>query len=179
MSTNTKKIQALYGLKWNPFAQDIPADAILRNASVQSVLLSNRDVECRWWFCLDHGRKRARKIAYLLRALSDHLSKLPEITVGEIIRPQSGLPDFYREMGTFLGSIFAPVTVGVATGASARNGAIISPRPTHTHSAFARRGPRSAAAGALGTATPLDGEVRLDQPSDRGACRRHEAHPCL
>lgn len=38
-----------------------------------------------------------------LRALYEHLSKIPEITVGDIIRPQSGLADFYREMGMVFG----------------------------------------------------------------------------
>ena len=38
-----------------------------------------------------------------LRALYDHLARIPEITVGDIARPQSGLPDFYREMGMLFG----------------------------------------------------------------------------
>ena len=34
-----------------------------------------------------------------MRGLAQHLSKIQEITVGEFSRPQSGLSDFYRELG--------------------------------------------------------------------------------
>lgn len=102
MSTNTKKMQALYGLKWNPFAQDIPADAILRNPRFDQFCYRIEMMSAEGGFALITGENGLGK-SCLLRALSDHLSKLPEVTVGEITRPQSGLPDFYREMGTVFG----------------------------------------------------------------------------
>lgn len=99
---NTKKIQALYGLKWNPFAQDIPAEAILRNARFDQFCYRVETMVMEGGFALVTGENGLGK-STCLRALYDHLSKIPEITVGDIIRPQSGLPDFYREMGAVFG----------------------------------------------------------------------------
>jgi type II secretory pathway predicted ATPase ExeA len=99
---NTKKMQALYGLKWNPFAQDIPSDAILRNARFDQFCYRVETMVLEGGFALVTGENGLGK-STCLRALHDHLSKIPEITVGDIIRPQSGLPDFYREMGTLFG----------------------------------------------------------------------------
>jgi len=99
---NTKKMHALYGLKWNPFAQDIPSDAILRNARFDQFCYRVETMVLDGGFALVTGENGLGK-STCLRALHDHLSKIPEITVGDIIRPQSGLADFYREMGTLFG----------------------------------------------------------------------------
>lgn len=99
---NTKKMHALYGLKWNPFAQDIPSEAILRNQRFDQFCYRVETMVLEGGFALITGENGLGK-STCLRALSDHLSKIPEITVGDIIRPQSGLPDFYREMGTVFG----------------------------------------------------------------------------
>jgi type II secretory pathway predicted ATPase ExeA len=99
---NTKKMHALYGLKWNPFAQDIPSDAILRNARFDQFCYRVETMVLEGGFALVTGENGLGK-STCLRALHDHLSKIPEITVGDIIRPQSGLLDFYREMGSLFG----------------------------------------------------------------------------
>lgn len=99
---STKKINALYGLKWNPFSQDIPADAILKSPRFDQFCYRVETMVLDGGFALITGENGMGK-STCLRALYDHLSKIPEITVGDIIRPQSGLPDFYREMGTVFG----------------------------------------------------------------------------
>lgn len=99
---STKKLQALYGLKWNPFSQDIPAEAIFKTPRFAQFCYRVETLALDGGFALITGDSGMGKSANL-RALYDHLSKIPEITVGDIIRPQSGLADFYREMGTLFG----------------------------------------------------------------------------
>jgi type II secretory pathway predicted ATPase ExeA len=43
-----------------------------------------------------------------LRTLAHHLAALPDIIIGVLTRPQSGLADFYREMGHLFGVSLAP-----------------------------------------------------------------------
>src|SRR5271168_195307 len=98
----TKKIQALYGLKWNPFAQGIPSEAIVRTQRFDQFCYRVETLTLEGGFALITGESGLGK-SVCLRALSDHLSRIPEITVGEISRPQSGLSDFYREMAGVFG----------------------------------------------------------------------------
>ena len=98
----TKKLNALYGLKWNPFTQDIPVEAIFKTPRFSQFCYRVETLALEGGFALITGESGLGK-STLLRALYDHLSKIPEITVGEIVRPQSGLSDFYREMGALFG----------------------------------------------------------------------------
>src|SRR5216684_651987 len=43
-----------------------------------------------------------------LRLLAHHLQTLSDVQVGVLARPQSGLGDFYREVGTLFGVVLAP-----------------------------------------------------------------------
>jgi type II secretory pathway predicted ATPase ExeA len=43
-----------------------------------------------------------------LRLLANHLSAMPDIQTGALMRPQSGLGDFYREIGALFGVALAP-----------------------------------------------------------------------
>lgn len=99
---NTKKIHALYGLKWNPFTQDIPSEAIFKTQRFAQFCYRVETLTLEGGFALITGPSGLGKSTNL-RALYDHLSKIPEITVGDIIRPQSGLGDFYREMSAVFG----------------------------------------------------------------------------
>lgn len=99
---NTKEIQALFGLKWNPFAQEIPSEAIVKTQQFNHFCYRVETLTMDGGFALITGDSGLGKSANL-RALYDHLSKIPELIVGDINRPQSGLSDFYREMGTVFG----------------------------------------------------------------------------
>ena len=99
---STKKLQALYGLKWNPFTQDIPAEAIYKTPRFAQFCYRLETLTLDGGFALITGESGLGKSSSL-RALYDHLSKIPEITVGDIIRPQSGLTDFYREISALFG----------------------------------------------------------------------------
>jgi general secretion pathway protein A len=97
-----KKMQALYGLKWDPFRQDVPAEAILKTARFAQFCYRVETLTLDGGFALITGDPGLGKSASL-RSLYDHLTKIPDITVGEITRPQSGIPDFYRELGSVFG----------------------------------------------------------------------------
>ena len=97
-----KKMNALYGLKWNPFTHDIPTEAIVRTPKFDQFCYRVETLTLEGGFALITGESGLGK-SVSLRALSGHLSKIPEIKVGEISRPQSGLGDFYREMGSVFG----------------------------------------------------------------------------
>lgn len=99
---NKRTMQALYNLKWNPFAQDIPAEAIIRSPRFDQFCYRVETLTLEGGFALITGESGLGK-SVSLRALSDHLSKIPEVTIGEMSRPQSGLADFYREMSNLFG----------------------------------------------------------------------------
>jgi len=47
-----------------------------------------------------------------LRILAERLSGLRDVTVGVVSHPQSGVSDFYRELGDLFGVPLAPRNVG-------------------------------------------------------------------
>lgn len=92
------QIQALYGLKWNPFSQEIPSHALYipdRMAEfcwrVENVLVREGG------FGMIHGDPGTGK-SVLLRYLASRLERIPDLMVGTLNHPQSNLSDFYREM---------------------------------------------------------------------------------
>jgi general secretion pathway protein A len=97
-----KKLLALFGLKWNPFSPDLPTEAILKSKAFEHFCWRIESLALEGGFAMVTGDPGLGK-SVTLRSLSEHLSKMREITVGAITRPQSGVGDFYRE----LGSLFA------------------------------------------------------------------------
>jgi len=99
---------ALYGLKWNPFCQEIPTHALYipeRMAEfcwrVENILIREGG------FAMVHGDPGTGK-SVLLRHLAGRLERMPELIVGTISHPQSQLGDFYREMGDVFGVPLTP-----------------------------------------------------------------------
>jgi general secretion pathway protein A len=99
---NSKKLLSLYGLKWNPFSPDLPSEAIIRTPRFDHFAWRVENLALEGGFALITGDSGLGK-SVALRALFEQLSKIREITVGAISRPQSGLSDFYRELGTLFG----------------------------------------------------------------------------
>lgn len=93
-----KKILTFYGLKWNPFSEDIPVEAIHKTASLSRFCFSVENIISSGGFALLTGSSGTGK-SVTLRALEARLMEIREITVGVITRPQSNLYDFYRELG--------------------------------------------------------------------------------
>ena len=93
-----KKLLGLYGLKWNPFSQNIPMEAISPTPVIESFCYSVENLVIDGGYALVTGENGTGK-TIVLRALESRLSEMQEVTVGSIARPQSNIVDFYREMG--------------------------------------------------------------------------------
>jgi type II secretory pathway predicted ATPase ExeA len=95
---NHKKLHALFGLKWNPFTPDVPTTSLWMSPSIHSFCTRVEHMAAEGGFALVAGEPGTGK-SITLRLLHDHLSNLPDVTLAIISRPQSGLTDFYRELG--------------------------------------------------------------------------------
>ncbi len=94
-----QKLLALYGLKWDPFAPDLPTEAIYVPPRIENFCWRIEQTQIReGGFAMIHGDPGTGK-SIVLRLLAERLARLPDITVGAINHPQSNLADFYREMG--------------------------------------------------------------------------------
>lgn len=98
----TRKLLAVYGLKWNPFTPDIPDDALWHTPEVEHFCWRVEQQVRDGGFALITGDSGTGK-SISLRLLARHLETLPEVTVGAMIRPQSRMGDFYRELGDIFG----------------------------------------------------------------------------
>jgi general secretion pathway protein A len=99
---DTHKLQALYGLKWHPFLQDIPVEALCKTSRIDHFAWRVEDLVMHGGFALITGDPGAGKSA-VLRLLVERLGGIRDIVVGEVTRPQSRVTDFYRELGDLFG----------------------------------------------------------------------------
>lgn len=97
-----KKLLSLYGLKWNPFAAEIPAEALYVSSRLDSFCWRVEQLIGEGGFALVSGLPGLGK-SVTLRVLVERLSGLRDVRVGVLTRPQAGLADFYREMGALFG----------------------------------------------------------------------------
>jgi general secretion pathway protein A len=103
----THKLLALYGLKWNPFSADVPTDALWTPPKFEHFRWRIEHQVREGGFALISGDPGTGK-SVALRLLAQHLASLPDVQIGVLTRPQSGLGDFYREIGTHFGVTLAP-----------------------------------------------------------------------
>jgi general secretion pathway protein A len=103
----TKKLLQLYGLKWNPFAPDIPTEALVRTPKLDSFTWRLAHLAREGGFAAVFGDPGTGK-SVALRLAADRLGALRDIVVGIITRPQAGLADFYRELGELFGVSLVP-----------------------------------------------------------------------
>jgi len=97
-----KKLLALYGLKWNPFAPDVPAEALQISPRIDSFCWRVEQLAGEGGFALVTGSPGLGK-SVTLRVLAERLAGLRDVQVGVLSRPQAGMADFYREMGELFG----------------------------------------------------------------------------
>jgi general secretion pathway protein A len=102
-----KKLLALYGLKWNPFAPDVPVEALHVTRHIDSFCWRVQQIVGEGGFALVTGAPGSGK-SVTLRILAERLGAQRDIKIGIISRPQAGLSDFYREMGELFGVELAP-----------------------------------------------------------------------
>jgi type II secretory pathway predicted ATPase ExeA len=99
---NERTLSALYGLKWNPFLEGIPVEALCETPRIKHFAWRLEDLVMHGGFALVTGDVGAGKSA-ALRMVAQKLAPLREVIVGEVTRPQSRVTDFYREIGDLFG----------------------------------------------------------------------------
>jgi general secretion pathway protein A len=103
----TKTLLQLYGLKWNPFAPDVPTAAVFVTPRVESFAWRVEHLARDGGFALITGDPGTGK-SITLRLLAARLAALRDVVVGVVTRPQAGLADFYREIGHLFGVPLTP-----------------------------------------------------------------------
>lgn len=95
----SKKLLTLFGLKWNPFAPEIPLEALYVTPRIES-----------FCFRVENGIAREGGIAAVegppgtgksatTRILAARLEKIRDVKVRALARARCGQADFYRELG--------------------------------------------------------------------------------
>jgi len=103
----SKKLLALYGLKFNPFSSQVPTDALWSPPPIQEFCWRIEQQVGEGGFALVTGDPGTGKSA-ALRLLAARLARLRDLTVGILTRPQASLADFYRELGHLFGVALSP-----------------------------------------------------------------------
>jgi general secretion pathway protein A len=104
---NSKKLLALYGLKWNPFSPELPSDGLLVTAKIEHFAWRVEQLVQEGGFALVTGEPGTGK-SVALRIIAGRLQALRDVMVGVIERPQSKTADFYRELGDIFAVKLAP-----------------------------------------------------------------------
>ncbi len=95
---NAKKLLSLWGLKWNPFSPELPSDALLVTAKIESFAWRVEQLVQEGGFAMIWGESGTGK-SVALRVVALRLSAMRDVVVGVLERPQSKGADFYRELG--------------------------------------------------------------------------------
>jgi len=103
----TKKHLALYGLKWNPFAPDVPVEALHVTPRTHSFCWRAEQLAGEGGFALITGAPGTGK-SVMLRILAERLAAQRDVIVGLLSRPQASIHDFYRELGSLFGVQLSP-----------------------------------------------------------------------
>jgi type II secretory pathway predicted ATPase ExeA len=103
-----KPLLALYGLKWNPFCPELPAEALLTSSKVESFCWRiEHSLVHEGGFALISGDPGTGK-SVVMRLLAERLARVHELSLGALTHPSSRLADFYREMGELFGVALQP-----------------------------------------------------------------------
>jgi general secretion pathway protein A len=101
------KLLSLYGLKWNPFAAQLPVEALYVDARLASFCWRVEQLVGEGGFALVTGLPGLGK-SVTLRLLAERLAALRDVQLGVLSRPQAGMADFYRELGDLFGAQLHP-----------------------------------------------------------------------
>lgn len=98
----SKKLLQTYGLKFHPFRQDVPIEALFTTPTLDAFLRRVEIGIADGGYVMITGEPGTGK-SVALRLLKKRLEDIPDITVGVMEHPQSRVMDFYREMGDLFG----------------------------------------------------------------------------
>ncbi len=101
------RLLAFYGLKWNPFAPDVPVEGLLTTPRLEHFAWRVEQLVADGGFALITGDPGTGK-SVALRLLAHRLGRLRDVVVGVLSRPQSGAADFYRELGELFSVKLSP-----------------------------------------------------------------------
>jgi len=104
---NAKKLLSLWGLKWNPFSPELPSEALLLTAQLESFAWRVEQLVQEGGFALISGESGTGK-SVALRIVAERLARLRDVVVGVLERPQSKNADFYRELGDIFAVKLSP-----------------------------------------------------------------------
>lgn len=104
---NNKQLQAIFGLKWNPFLPSIPVESLWPAPEMDIFLLRIENLVMDGGFAMMCGEPGLGK-SKNLQLLAHRLERLDNVIVGVMERPQSNLGDFYRELGELFGVNLSP-----------------------------------------------------------------------
>ena len=102
-----RKLLGLYGLKFNPFSPQVPADALLSLPQIESFCWRIQQQIGEGGFAMVVGDPGTGKSA-ALRILCHRLASQRDLSLGLLSRPQANLADFYRELGHLFGVPLSP-----------------------------------------------------------------------
>lgn len=99
---SNKKLLNLFGLKWNPFDPGLPLEGLISSPQIENFCWRVENLVMDGGYAMITGHPGTGK-SVALRILAAHLGKIQDVKVGILTRPQSGLSDFYRELGDVFG----------------------------------------------------------------------------
>lgn len=100
---SNKKLLNLYGLKWNPFDPALPLEGLISSPQIDNFCWRVENLVMDGGYAMITGHPGSGK-SVALRILAARLGKIQGVKVGVLTRPQSGLADFYRELGELFGA---------------------------------------------------------------------------
>jgi type II secretory pathway predicted ATPase ExeA len=103
----TRQLLAPYGLKFNPFAPEVPVEALLATPRIESFGQRVKHLVREGGFAAVLGPCGTGK-SVALRLLQQRLGGVPEVVVGALTRPQCSVPDLYRELGHLFSAPLTP-----------------------------------------------------------------------
>jgi len=103
-----RKLQALYGLKWDPFSREVPPEALLRTTLAESLCWRTEHVLIEeGGFASVMGEPGTGK-STCLRLLEQHLLRGSSTKVVALEHTSGSVSDLYRELGERFGVALTP-----------------------------------------------------------------------
>ena len=105
---HNNKLQALYGIKHNPFSKGTPVESLWKPDYVEEFFFCAESTVLEGGFALISGEPGVGK-SKNLQLLAHRLKKLGDnVAVGVMERPQNSISDLYRELGELFGIQLSP-----------------------------------------------------------------------